>query len=100
MLDQAVAAAKHDVADRVAKARADLGERRFPAAVLRRIVQQRADRLVFVGAVFHRDRRDAEHVRDVRDAGALAPLTVMDLVGVQHRGRKPRRSSSDAIRGW
>ena len=89
IFDQAVAASQHDLADRVTEARADFGERRFPAAVFSRVMQQRADRLVLIRAVFQRDRGDTEDVRDVRNAGALTPLALMDVVRVRHRGRKP-----------
>ena len=58
-------------------------------AVFGGVVQQGRDRLIFVGAVFHGDRRHAEHVRDVGNAGALAALAVMHLPGIGHRGGKP-----------
>ena len=89
ILDEAVAAAEDDVADDVAEAGADLGERRFPAAVFGGVVQQRGDRLIFIGAVLEGERRHAEDVRDVRNAGPLAPLPAVHLVGVRHRGREP-----------
>ena len=54
-------------------------------------MQQRADRLVFIGAVFHGDRRHAKDVRDVGDAGALPGLAVMHLMCKDQRGLKPVR---------
>ena len=93
ILDEAVAAPEHDLAHGVAEARADFGQRRFAAAVLGGVVQQRADRFVFVGAVFHRDGRHAEHVRDVGNAGALPPLPLVDLIGVQPSPTRIGRSS-------
>ena len=89
IFDEAVAAAKDDVGDHIAEAGANLRQRRFPAAVFGGVVQQGRDRLIFVGAVFHGDRRHAEHVRDVGNAGALAALAVMHLPGIGHRGGKP-----------
>ena len=43
-------------------------------------------------------RRDAEHVRDVRNAGAFAPLPLVDLMGVQPSPtRTGRWSSGDRV---
>ena len=86
VLGQTVAAAQHDVADRITEARAGLSEARLAPAILRRVMQQRANGLVFVGAVLHRDGDHAQDVGHVRNAGALAELPVVDLVGVDQRG--------------
>ena len=89
ILDEAVAASEDNLADRIAEARADLRQRRLAAAVFRGIMQQRPDCLVLVGAVLHGDRRNSEDVSDVGNAGALAPLALMDVVRVRQCGRKP-----------
>ena len=45
-------------------------------------MEQRADHLVFVGAVLHRDSGHPQDVGHVRDGGALAELSVVDLASV------------------
>jgi len=53
-------------------------------------VQQRANRLILVGAVLHGDRGHAEDVRHVGDARPLALLSLVNLVGVHQRGFETR----------
>ena len=89
ILDEAIAAAKDDIGDDVAELRADLGQRRFPAAVFRGVMQQRAEGFVFVRAVLEDERGDAEDVGDVGNPGALAALPLVDLVRVRQRGLEP-----------
>ena len=74
-----------DPRDVVAELVADALEHRPPAAVLDRVVQQRADRLGLAPAHLEHERRDAEQVRDVRDRRALAQLPAVVLGGQQQR---------------
>src|SRR5690606_32492616 len=52
------------------------------AAVFDGVVEQAGDGLVFVAAVFDHQRRDAEHVAQVRDQRALAHLAGVGDAGV------------------
>ena len=69
----------------VAELGADALEHRLAAAVLDRVVQQRADRLGLAAAHLEHERGDREQVRDVRDLGALAQLPAVVVGGEQQR---------------
>src|SRR5262245_52755556 len=58
--------------------------------VLGGVVQQRGDRVFLGAAVVEHDRRDAEQVRDVRNASALSVLFRVNLARVAHRLIKSR----------
>ena len=60
---------------------ADPFEHRRAAAVLDRVVQQRADRLGLVAAHLEHERGDTEQVGDVRDRRSLAQLAAVVVGG-------------------
>ena len=77
----AVGAAVDDGRHRGSEAAEDFGPRRRAALVFDRVVQQRGDGRVFVGAVLQHNGRRRQQVRDVRRTGQLA-----SLLGVQRGG--------------
>ena len=55
-----------------------------------------ADGFIRVGAVLDGQRRHAENVRDVGNAGAFPPLVLVHLVGVHHRCFESERRQREA----
>ena len=73
-LDPAVGTILDDLRNGIAVQMADQVQRRPAAAVLRRIVQQSADRRILVATVFQHDPAHGEEVRHIGNGGALAYL--------------------------
>jgi len=84
-----VGAVLDDLRHGVAEPGTNIFETRATALVFRRVVQQRGNRFVLVPAIVQNDRRNAEHVRDVRGAGAFARLSSVDLARVSRRLIEP-----------
>ncbi len=85
-----VGARVHDVRDHVAELLPDVIEPRAASLILGRVVQERADHFFLaLGAVLQDERCDAEQVRQVGDAGALARLVRVDPVRVPDRVIEP-----------
>ena len=80
-----VGAASHDLANFLPEYLFDLALPRRAAAILHRIVQQSANRLRFVCAVFHRNRRHSQKMTDVRNLVFLAQLAAVDARRVDER---------------
>jgi hypothetical protein len=77
-----VRAAGDDVGDGIPEPQPYVLDPVEPAGVFPGVVEQRADRLGFVGAVLEGDARDPEQVREVRDLRPFTRLTGVDDHGV------------------
>ena len=86
----AVGAGLDDRLDAIAEARADLVRAHLVRLVFQRVVQQRADRLVLVTAMFEHDGRDADEVRHIGDVAAFALLVLVQL-------RRPDQGLAEAF---
>ena len=89
-----IGAAGHDLAHVFPEYLFDLALPRRAAAILHRIVEQRADRLGFIRAVFHGNRSHSQKMTDVGNPGFLAQLAAVDPCRVDQRlfefgGRAP-----------
>src|SRR5437879_1916286 len=80
-----VSAALHDSSHVFTKLSLDIAQSPGAAAILHGIMQQRGDRFHFVSAVFHRDRTDAEDMRDVRNPRLFSELSAVNARGVSQR---------------
>lgn len=69
----------------------DITEAFHVAPIFHRIMQQSADRFRFVGAVFQRNCRDAEHMPDKRNPRLFAKFAAVNSRGVDQRFFKLRR---------
>ena len=79
---ESIGAVGNDSRHDFAESRANIGQPPFAAGILGRVVQQGADGLVFVSAVFERERRHAQQMRDKGHVRRLASLPGMNRRGI------------------
>ena len=72
-----IRAALDDSRHALAKTFANLGQHGSAATVLHHVMQRRRNGLVFITARFQDQRRDAQHMRDVRDFALLPSLAAV-----------------------
>jgi hypothetical protein len=81
MFDYRIRAGDHDGLDPVTEPLPDLLARCVTPLVLRGVMQEGSDSLVFVATVLQHEAGYGQQVRDVRDVGALATLLTMQVGG-------------------
>src|SRR5687768_15552859 len=89
--DISVGAPVNDIGYRLTESLANVLNTTTATGVFARIVEQGADRFIFISSVFQGDTRDAEQVRQIRDFRTFAELPSMNQNCVMKRLVKFRR---------